>query len=157
MTRMGKNRETTTTTIRPFEDDLEKLDEICDAEDKSRSEKIRELISREVDRHDDDAYDADALPSDERLRDAYETLLDVSEEVFEGGGQRCTLEEAKNSLYSNRIPKDAVRKQLVKPLKDDDLVRVDRGMSSVWIVVRPRDAVMQSSDGRAVATDGGKR
>lgn len=120
------------------EDDIKRLDEIADSQDKSRSELLRELVREEIERHEDDQDGAEAaLPETEHLREAYLSLLDVAEERIEGAGLRITREEARNTLWSNRCPKDAVMDSLIRPLRKRGFVDIDPGMDKVWITVRP--------------------
>lgn len=116
------------------------LDEIAEQEGKSRSAKLRELVREEVAGYVDDSDDADDLPSDERLCDAYKTLISLADERVPGAGLRVSREEARNSLYSNRVPKDAVMDSLIRPLRQRGYVDIDASMSRVWITVRPRSS-----------------
>ena len=117
------------------EDDIELLDEIADDEDTSRSALLRELVAERVAERrdtDDDLF----MPEGEELRNAYQTLLGVADERIQGAGLRLTIEEAKNALYDNRTPKDAVMSKYIRPLKPE-FVQVDADMSNVWVTVRP--------------------
>jgi hypothetical protein len=116
---------------------LDEFDDICDDEDVSRSERLRALVKQDVARHSNDDEEAMTLPADDRLKDAYLTLLDAAEERVSGAGLRVSREEAMNSLYTNDTPKAGVMDSLVRPLKKRGFVNVDPGMKRVWITVRP--------------------
>ena len=71
-----------------------------------------------------------------RAPTAKETLLDAAEPMGDAG-LRVTREEAKNRLYTNDTPKNAVMDSLIRPLKKRGFVKVDPSMNRVWITVRP--------------------
>ena len=123
-------------SFEPKDADIRALDEIAEQEGISRAEKLRQLISEEVQRHQDDDQSY-AVPDDEELASAYRTLVDLAEEVFDGAGLRVTRERARNELYHNDMPKDAVMSELIGPLRDRGYVDIDPAMSRVWITVRP--------------------
>lgn len=129
---------------------------------KSNSHALRELVYQMIEEHSEYDRDHYQLPDDDRLREAYMDLLGISCEVVHGGWVRCTLEDAKNSLYTNQSPKSAVRKDLINPLQELNYVKIDSGINQVWIVVRPLESTISrdppssnAPDARAVATDGG--
>ncbi|WP_435119067.1 ribbon-helix-helix domain-containing protein [Halolamina sp. C58] len=126
------------------EEHVEALDEIA-GEDASRSELLRELVAEKVEEHRDDSADDIHTPDDPMLEEAYRTLLDTAEEQIPGAGLRLTIEEAKNALYDNRTPKDAVMTKYIRPLKPE-FVQIDSSMSNVWITVRPPTPVEQAPD-----------
>ncbi|WP_251327916.1 ribbon-helix-helix domain-containing protein [Haloplanus pelagicus] len=118
------------------EDVLDEFDDLCDDEGVSRSERLRVLVKQDVARHSDDDQESMALPAEDRLADAYLTLLDAAEPINDAG-LRVSREEAMNRLYTNDTPKSAVMDSLIRPLKKQGFVNVDPSMSRVWIVVRP--------------------
>jgi len=118
------------------DDVLDEFDDLCDDEGVSRSERLRALVKQDVARHSDDEQEDMVLPADDRLADAYLTLLDAAEPM-DGAGLRVSREEAMNRLYTNDTPKNAVMDSLIRPLKKRGFVNVDPSMSRVWIVVRP--------------------
>jgi hypothetical protein len=118
------------------EDVLEEFDDMCDDEDVSRSERLRALVKRDVARHSEDDPETMPLPADDRLADAYLTLLDAAEPV-DDAGLRVPREEAMNRIYPNDTPKNAVMDSIIRPLKKRGFVDVDPGMNRVWITVRP--------------------
>jgi len=135
------------------EDDVKILDEIADAEDASRSEILRDLVAERVDEYRDDSADDIYTPDDPMLEEAYRTLLDAADERIAGAGLRLTVEEAKNALYDNRTPKDAVMTKYIRPLKPE-YVQIDSSMSNVWITVRsptPTEQIPDASPSTEVA------
>lgn len=118
------------------DDVIDEFDDICNDEGVSRSERLRALVKQDVARHSDDDRDGMTLPADDRLADAYLTLLDAAEPVNDAG-LRVPREEAMNRLYTNDTPKNAVMDSLIRPLKKQGFVKVDPGMNRVWITVRP--------------------
>ena len=118
------------------DDVLDDFDAICDDDGVSRSERLRALVKQDVARHSDDEQEDMALPADDRLADAYLTLLDAAEPMGDAG-LRVSREKAVNRLYSNDTPKSAVMDSLIRPLKKQGFVKVDPAMSRVWITVRP--------------------
>ncbi|APW99414.1 hypothetical protein CHINAEXTREME_17280 [Halobiforma lacisalsi AJ5] len=127
------------------DDLLEQLDEIADREDKSRSEKLRELVQKEVDVKGDLEGPNPVLPDDERLAEAYRMLHDRAHAPHKTR-PRVKLETAKNKLYDNQTPKPAVLEEIIKPLEELGYVSVLPGNQYVWVVVRP----MQYTDGEDI-------
>jgi len=118
------------------DDILDEFDAICDEDGVSRSERLRALVKQDVARRSDDEQEDMTLPAEDRLADAYLTLLDAAEPMDEAG-LRVSREDAMNQLYTNDTPKSAVMKSLVRPLKKRGFVNVDPSMNRVWITVRP--------------------
>lgn len=117
-------------------DALDKLDEIAEREGMNRSEKLRELVRKEVERKGDLDGPQPVLPDDEQLADAYETLhgrayADHKQQP------RVPLETAKNKLYRQDTPKSSVLDDVIKPLQSQGYVSVTPGHETVWVVVRP--------------------
>ncbi|MFD1566022.1 ribbon-helix-helix domain-containing protein [Halolamina litorea] len=133
------------------EDDLDILDEIAEDEDTSRSALLRELVAERVAERRDTSDDL-FMPEDEELRNAYRTLLDVADERIRGAGLRLTVEEAKNALYDNRTPKDAVMSKYIRPLKPD-FVQIDSDMSNVWVTVRPPTPIHSTTGATGAPAD----
>ncbi|MBZ6496028.1 ribbon-helix-helix protein, CopG family [Natrinema longum] len=127
------------------DDLLEQLDEIADREDKSRSQKLRELVRQEVEAKGDLEGPQPILPDDERLADAYRTLHDRAHAPHKTKS-RVKLETAKNKLYTNDTPKTAVLEEIIKPLEHLGYVSVYPGNQTVWVVVRP----MRYTDGEDI-------
>lgn len=127
-------------------DALEALDDIAEQEDKNRSEKLRELVRKEVEAKGDLDGPRPVLPDDEELADAYQTLHSRAYADHKKH-PRVTLESAKNRLYSNNTPKSAVVDELLKPLQRLGFVSIDPGRANVWVVVRR----MQYTDGEDAA------
>ena len=121
---------------------LEQLDEIAEREDVSRSEKLRELVRREVEAKGDLHEPQPVLPDDERLANAYRTLHNRAHAPHKTR-PRVSLETAKNIAYSNDTPKNAVLDEVVKPLERLGYLSVLPGHEHVWVIVPP----MRYSDG----------
>ncbi|WP_049952255.1 ribbon-helix-helix domain-containing protein [Halostagnicola larsenii] len=126
-------------------DILEKLDEIADREDVSRSKKLRELVRREVEAKGDLEGPTPVLPDNERLSKAYRTLHDRAHAPYKNN-PRVKLETAKNKLYSNETPKSAVLDEIIKPLENLGYLSVWPGNQHVWVIVPP----MQYTDGEDI-------
>ena len=112
------------------------LDEIADREDVSRSEKLRELVRKEIEAKGDLDGPTPVLPDDEQLADAYRMLHERAYAEWKSR-PKVKLETAKNKLYTPETPKSAVVEELVKPLERMGYVSVDPGHHTVWVVVRP--------------------
>jgi hypothetical protein len=112
-------------TFDPRHLDVEALDEIADERGmSSRAELIRQTLSELVEREADDEH-ADAeldKPENEELRDAFETLLDLSDHPR--GPRTVGVQEAKDRLNHQSCPKDAVKRRLLEPLNDDGYITV---------------------------------
>ncbi|QFU84187.1 ribbon-helix-helix domain-containing protein [Natronorubrum aibiense] len=115
---------------------LETLDEIAEREDKNRSEKLRELVQKEVEAKGDLDEPQPVLPDDERLAEAYR-LLHERVSAPHKSKRRVKLKTAKNKLYDNNTPKSAVLGKIIKPLESLGYVSVEAGHQNVWIVVPP--------------------
>ncbi|WIV68690.1 ribbon-helix-helix domain-containing protein [Natrialbaceae archaeon AArc-T1-2] len=124
---------------------LEQLDEIADREEKSRSEKLRELVRKEVEAKGDLEGPQPVLPDDEQLADAYRTLHERAHAPYKDK-PRVKLETAKNKLYDNDTPKSAVLDDVIKPLEKLGFLSVWPGNQNVWVVVPP----MRYTDGEDV-------
>lgn len=144
MSRMDHNP-TSRTSFGCPKDLLEQLDEIADREDVSRSEKLRELVRKEVEAKGDLDEPQPILPDDEQLAEAYRTLHDRAYAPHKSK-PRLKLETAKNKLFTNDTPKSAVLDDLIKPLERLGYVSVWPGNQHVWIVVPP----MRYTDGEDV-------
>lgn len=116
-------------------DAIEKLDEIAERENMNRSEKLRQLVKKEVQAKGDLDGPTPVLPDDEELADAYETLHSRAYAEHKTH-PRVRLEKAKNKLYTNDTPKSAVIEDIIKPLERLGYVSVDPGHETVWVVVR---------------------
>lgn len=133
MTLKGEDAETPI-SFRVDDDLLADFEELCDREGVSRSDALRELMRREVEAASDDERIG---PDDPVLNAAYEQLVEEAGRPIDGGGLRMTMDDAKELLYSNDIPKERVRRRLIKPLRKKDWVRIDTTIGTVWVVVRP--------------------
>lgn len=111
--------------------DVAALDEIAAERDISRAELIREELQQVVE--DATAADAEAAdlhkPDDPELREAFETLLDLSAHPL--GPRSVGVEEAVDRLYSQRCPKSAVKTRLLRPLADLGVISVSTGSITV--------------------------
>lgn len=122
-------------SFQPKDADIAVLDEIAEEQNMSRAEKIRQLIKREV--AEQQADDGDhLLPEDDALAEHYRRLVQLADDMDQYG-LRLTMDRAKNSLYSNEVPKDEVMKEIVRPLRKRGFVDVDPGVGEVWITVMP--------------------
>ncbi|WP_211290184.1 ribbon-helix-helix domain-containing protein [Natrinema ejinorense] len=130
---------------------LEALDEIADREDMNRSEKLRELVEKEVEAKGDLNEPQPIRPDDERLAEAYRMLHERASAPHKIK-RRVKLETAKNKLYVNSTPKSAVLEEIIKPLKSMNYISVATGHENVWIVVPP----MRYTDGEDVVEAGEK-
>ncbi|OAQ52113.1 hypothetical protein HTG_14110 [Natrinema mahii] len=115
---------------------LETLDEIADREDMNRSEKLRELVQKEVEAKGDLNEPQPDLPDDERLAEAYRILHERASAPHKTE-RRVSLEAAKNKLYDNSTPKSAVLDEIIKPLESTGYASVSPGNQTVWVYVRP--------------------
>jgi hypothetical protein len=128
----------------PKSADIERLDEIADAEGVSRAEKIRSLIKQEIRENEPDATEY-VLPRDDALAEHYRRLVQLAEtdpatdplRKNRDAGLRVTLTKAKNQLYTNDLPKDSVVADVIRPLRRRGFVEIDSGMSEVWVCVLP--------------------
>ena len=117
------------------DDALDVLDEIADDEGVSRSEKLRELVRKEIERKRDLGGSDLDLPDEPRLADAYKTLYKRAREPHKST-PRVSLSAARNELYSNEIPKEDVLQKLIKPLKSRGYVTVYNKYHETFIGVR---------------------
>lgn len=111
-------------SFNPKNVDVEALDEIADDRDVSRAELIRETLGELINQEADDghAYDKIHKPDNEQLRNAFETLLDVSNHPL--GPRPISVEEAKNQLYSQSCGKAAVKRKYLEPLSELGFITV---------------------------------
>ncbi|ELY71089.1 ribbon-helix-helix domain-containing protein [Natrinema versiforme] len=132
---------------------LETLDEITEREDKNRSEKLRELVQKEVEAKGDLDEPQPVLPDDERLAEAYRMLHERASARHKSK-RRVKLETAKNKLYDNTTPKSAsaVLDEIIKPLESEGYVSVWAGNQHVWVIVPP----MRYTDGEDIVDAGEK-
>ncbi|WP_175607191.1 ribbon-helix-helix domain-containing protein [Natrinema saccharevitans] len=130
---------------------LETLDEIADREDMNRSEKLRELVQKEVEAKGDLDAPQPVLPDDERLAEAYRILHERASAPHKDK-RRVKLEMAKNKLYDNTTPKSAVLDEIIKPLESEGYVSVWAGNQHVWVIVPP----MRYTDGEDTVEPGEK-
>jgi len=133
------------------DDLLETLDEIAEREDKNRSEKLRELVQKEVEAKGDLDEPQPILPDNERLAEAYRLLHERASAPHKIK-RRVKLETAKNKLYDNDTPKAAVLEEIIKPLESLGYASVEPGNQSVWVFVRP----MRYTDGEDIVEPGEK-
>lgn len=117
------------------DDAIDVLDEIADREGVSRSEKLRELVKREVQRKRDLGNSNLDLPEDPLLAEAYKTLHKEAH-CTHRSNPRLRLETVKSDLYTNEIPKDEVLRKIIKPLESRGYVTVTNGLHFVWVKVR---------------------
>lgn len=107
-------------------------------EDSSMAAVIRDSLRVTLLYNDDQEADRRVgMPDQPWLRDAYRTLVAAAEITVEGGGLRVSEETARERLYTNDTPKDAVMDELVDPLVRQGFADVDVSWEETWITVRP--------------------
>lgn len=111
------------------------LDDVADDRGISRSQLLRDIVAEFVDNHTEDDSVSSDLPDEQKLREAYLTLLEMAERHPQ---KRVTLEQARNHLWTTSTPKKAVKDDLLTPLRRQGLIRITPGMDRVWVTVRPR-------------------
>lgn len=126
--------DTTRATFSISPDLLETFDGLCQDADRSRSDQLRELVAEFVADHTETDTDY-PMPDDPRLARAYQQLWDAADRRFDTA-KRLTFEEAKNELYTNTVPKDAVKRRFIIPLKQQGFIDVRPAMNEVWVYVR---------------------
>jgi hypothetical protein len=111
--------------------DIEMLDDIADDRGMSRAELIRQQLADLIERETDEEIEADELhkPDNEELRDAFETLLKLSNHPL--GPRQVSVDEAKDGLYSQSCGKSAVKRRLLKPLAELGFISVRNGRIAV--------------------------
>ncbi|CAI49256.1 uncharacterized protein NP_2330A [Natronomonas pharaonis DSM 2160] len=113
--------------------DVGELDDIADDKDMSRAALLREIIGDYVDEHTDDDGEVTnpdlAKPEHPDLRDAFMTLLDVSDHPR--GPRRISVDEAEDALYSTDCAKSSVRRRYLEPLREDGYIAVKCGRITV--------------------------
>lgn len=119
--------------------DIEELDEIADDRGVSRAELIREQLADLVERETDEEIEPEELhkPDNEELRDAFETLLRLSNNPL--GPRPVSVDEAKSELYSQSCKKETVKNRLLKPLAELGFITPRNG--KVHIHRRTREQV----------------
>ena len=116
-------------------DALDELDAIADDEGVSRSEKLRELVRKEIERKRDvGASDLD-LPAEPRLAEAYKKLYDSAYEPHKAT-PRVSLRAAESELYSNEVSKEEVLRKIIKPLEKRGYVTVHNKYHETFVGVR---------------------
>ncbi|WP_233506005.1 hypothetical protein [Haloferax sp. Atlit-47N] len=145
MSRMKTERtESTTVTVR-VDENLK--DDYTSALDGSISDDIRSHME-EVARTVRDESDNN-LPDDEILRDGYLALRRTAE-AYDPNGRRIDVTTAISKVAERAgIPKDAVRRRVLKPLIRDDYVELDWGEI---IIYQPEE--VNASANRASPTKG---
>lgn len=114
------------------------LDDEADRRDTSRSDLLREAAIEYAETHgllDDETDEGDDLPEDDQLREAYLQLWAVARN---DPYHRVSVEQAKAKLWSQRVPKDTVRRELLTPLSRAGYVNIRPTLDDVQVYVRPR-------------------